>query len=148
VEFGHGGIIHAVQMIARQDQRVFRGSRADFVDLLAHGIRGALVPFGMAHGLLGGPDLHPAGMEGVKLVGAGDVPVQADRVELRQHRDAVNARVDAVADWDVNQAVLAGHGYGRFGAHFGQWKQPAAAAASQDHCQNIIQRHCHFRLPS
>ena len=36
------------------------------------------------------------------------MPVQADRVELGQHEDPVQAGVDAVRDRDVDQAILAG----------------------------------------
>src|SRR5690606_22118894 len=64
------------------------------------------------------PDLHPAGVEGIEHISLGYVPVERNRVELRQHRNAKNVGVNAVADGDVNQAVLPGdrhRGFGTFG---------------------------------
>ena len=57
--------------------------------------------------LFGGPNLHPAGVEGVKIIGAGDMAVQGDRIELGQHGNMMDAGIDAVADGDIDQAVFA-----------------------------------------
>src|SRR5579884_1586416 len=70
-----------------------------FVEVLAaqqtnettDGVGGALVPVGGVVGVLGGQQLDEAAAEGVELVGVGDVAVQTDAEELRQHVDAVEA---------------------------------------------------------
>jgi len=147
VKIGHLAVIHAVQVIAGQDEHVLGASGADFKQLLAHRVGRALVPVGGGHGLLSGPDLHPAGMEGVELVAFGDVAVQRHRVELGQHGDAVNARIDTVADRNIDQAVFAGDGHGRLGAHPGQREQAGAAAAAQNDTQKIFHRVWHFQPP-
>jgi len=140
MELGHGSVIHAVEVIARQDEHIFGAGGANFVELLAHGIGSALVPVFAGDGLLRRPDLHPAEVEGIKLVGAGDMPVQRHRVELRQHGNVEDARVDAVADGNINEPVLARNWHGRLRAHFGQRVQAGAAPTAQNHSQHIIQR--------
>ena len=129
--------VHAVELIAGQDQHVAARVLLDVADVLAHGVGGALVPVGGLVGLLGGQDLDEAPAERVELVGVGDVPVQADAEKLRQHVDAVEAAVDAVADGDVDEPILAGDGHGRLAAQHGEGIQAGAAAAAQDQAQNI-----------
>ncbi len=138
VETGQVAVIHAVQVVAGQDQGVGGVGRFDLDDLLAHGVGGALVPGVAARGLLGRQDLDPAAMESVEDVGARDVPVQGDRVELGQDGDAGDAGVDAVADGDVDQAVLAGDGHGGLGPLVGQRVQARAAPAAQDQSQDVL----------
>ena len=58
--------------------------------------------------------------------------MQADRVELRQHVDPVQAAVDAVRERDVDQPILARQGDGRLGAILGQRIQPRAATAAEN----------------
>ncbi len=70
--------------------------------------------------LLGGEDFDEAAVEGVEDIRAADMLVQAGGIELREHVDAVQAAVDAVGDGDVDEAILSGHGNGRFGTDLGQ----------------------------
>ena len=51
--------------------------------------------------------------EHVEPVGLADVTVERRRVELRQHEDAADVRVQAAADRDVDEAVLAADRYCR-----------------------------------
>src|SRR5262249_42270795 len=120
------------------DQHVAAAVLGDVADLLADGVRGALVPVGRLVGLLGGQHLDEAAAERVELVGVGDVPVQANAEELGQDVDAVAAAVDAVADGDVAEPVLAGDGDGRLAAHLRERVQPGAAAAAEDEAQDLL----------
>ena len=47
--------------------------------------------------------------------------VERGRVELREHVNALEARVQAVADGDVDEAIFATQRHCGFGAVFGQW---------------------------
>jgi len=85
VKFDHLGIVHAVEVIACQNQHILRTAGTDLPDLFANRISRALVPVGVFDGLLCRPDLHPPAMEVVKIVGTGDVPVQGDRKKLGQN---------------------------------------------------------------
>jgi hypothetical protein len=49
--------------------------------------------------------------------------------ELRQHEDLVEARVQAVADRDVDETVVAREGHRRLAAILGQGVEAGAAAA-------------------
>ena len=135
---GHLGVIHAVEMVSGQDEDVGRAGMGNLAQLLADCVRRALVPLRADVGLFGGQNLHPAGMEGVEAVSAGDVAVQRDRVELGQDGDAVDAGVDAVAQGDVNQAVLAGNRHGGLGALLGERKQAFADPPAENDAQDLV----------
>ena len=133
VRLEHVGEVHAVELVAGEDQHVVDARLREVAQVLAHGVGGALVPVGaLAVGLLGGQDLDEAAAEVVEAVRAADVPVQADRDELREHVDAVQPAVDAVGDRDVDQPVLAGQRHGRLGAILGERIQPRALPAAQN----------------
>jgi len=89
-------------MVACQNQYVLRPSGADFLDLLAHRVRGTLVPVCIFDCLFRSPNLHPSAVKIVKAVGAGNVAVQGNRKELRQNRNLKDARIDTIANWYVN----------------------------------------------
>src|SRR5439155_943764 len=81
--------------------------------------------------------LDETAAEHVELVGVGNVAMQTDGEELRQDVHAVEAAVDAVADRDVDEAVLAGNGDGRFAAHLRQRVESRAPPATQDEAQYL-----------
>ncbi len=66
--------------------------------------------------------------------------VQRRRIELGQHGNVIDARIDAVADGYIDQPVFPGNGDGGLGAHPGQRVQPLANAAAQDDRQHVIER--------
>jgi hypothetical protein len=74
----------------------------DLKQLFADSVCCSLVPFHALHGLFGRPDLHPARVEGVKIIGVGDMPVQRDGIELGQDGNLKNLRIYAVADRNIN----------------------------------------------
>ncbi len=59
-------------------------------------------------------------------------------VELRQRIDLVDAGVDAIADRNVDQAVVAAQGHGRLGTGEGEGLQTGAGAAAEDDGQNTL----------
>ena len=61
----------------------------DVTKLLADGVSGSLVPGFAVVGLLSGQDLNKAIPEPVEPVGLTHVPMEAHRVELRQHINLV-----------------------------------------------------------
>ena len=90
--------------------------------------------------LLGGEDLDEAVRERIEAIGARHVPVQRRRLELRQHEDVAQAGVDAVADRNVDQPVLAGQRHGRLAAQLRQRIQPRPAPTTQDDCHHSYSR--------
>ena len=84
--------IHAVKLVAAQDQEVIEIVVQKMNQVLAHGIGGALIPRGVGKRLLGGEDLDEAAREMIELVGLRDVPVQRCRVELGQQINPAQSR--------------------------------------------------------
>ena len=123
--------VHAVELIAGEDQHVVDAGLLDVAEVLPHGVGRALIPVGVVERLLGGQDLDEAAVEGIEGVGRADVAVQADRVELREHVEAVQPAVDAVRQRDVDQPILAGHRHRRLRAVLGQRIQPRALSAAE-----------------
>src|SRR5262245_30917486 len=76
------------------------------------------------------------------------MPVQTDAQKLRQHVHAVQAAVDAIADGNINQAVLACHGYSGFAAQLGKRIEPCAPAAPQDQAENVLHQGTLFEPPA
>ena len=116
----HVAEVHAVELIAREDQHVLDAGLREVAQVLAHGVGRALVPVALVvvfvHRLLGGEDFDEAAAEVVEAVGAADVAVQAHRLKLREHVDPVHAAVDAVRQRNVDQPILAGQRHGRLRA--------------------------------
>jgi hypothetical protein len=66
------------------------------------------------------------------------VPVQRGRVELGQAVDLVDVAVEAVADRDVNEAVVSAQWHSRLGALLGQGVKTRTSTSSQNNCQNSL----------
>ena len=79
-------------------------------------IRRALIPFFSHQRLLRRQNLHEPAAIGIKPVCLRDVPIQRNRVELREDIDTFQSGMKAVANRDVNQPEFPGDGDARFGA--------------------------------
>ena len=110
----------------------------EVADRLADGIGRPLKPVGVIRRLFGGEDLDEPVAEEIHPVGLGDVAVERRRIELRQHEDPPDVGVHAVADGDVDQAVLAANRHGRLRAMLGEWKEPCAPAAAEDKREHLV----------
>ena len=101
-------------------------------------IRRPLEPVAALGCLLGGEHFDEAIREHVHPVGLRHVPVERRRIELREDEDPLEARVHAVADRDVDQAVLAAERHGGFRAHPGEGKEAGAASAAEDEREYVV----------
>ena len=129
--------IHAVKLVAAEDQRVIEIVVQKMNEVLAHGVGGALIPGGVSEGLFRRQDFHEAAGEMVEFVRLRNVPVQRSRVELGEQIDAAQTGVDAVGDRDIHQPVFAGQRHGRLGALAGDRKQTGALAATHDDGKHV-----------
>ena len=84
--------IHAIQLIAAQDQQVIEIVIEEMNQVFAHGVGGALIPGGVGKGLFGREDFDEAAGEMIELVGLRNVPMQRRGVELRQQVNAAAGR--------------------------------------------------------
>jgi len=124
-------VIHPVEVVSREDEDVPRAVGGDVRQHLPHGVGRPLKPVDRARGLLGREDLDEAPAEDVEAVRPRDVLVEGRRVVLREHVDAVDPRVDAVRDRDVDEPVAPRERHGRLRAHPGEREEPCAPPAAE-----------------
>ena len=142
VRFDDLRVVHAVEVIAREDQVVVGFVPRDVARRLADGVGRALEPVRVVRRLFGRQDFDEALAEQIHPVGLADVPVERRRVELRQDEDAPDVGVQAVADRDVDQAVLAADRDRRLRTKLRERKQPRALTAAEHERQDfVVERH-------
>ena len=133
----HPGVIHLVDVVAGQDQRIPRRGLLDRVDVLVDRVGRPLVPH------LGDPLLRRdhldvlAQLAAEELPALVDVPVQARRLVLRQHQHLAQVGVDAVRQREVDDPVQPAERDRRLGPVPGQWLQPRPPAPGQDDRQDV-----------
>ena len=120
--------IHAVKLVAAENEQVLEVMGEEMEQVLAHGVGRALVPGGVGEGLFGGQDFHKSAGEMVEFVGLGNMAVEGGGIELGQQINPLQARIDAVGNGDVHQAVFAGQGHGRLAAVPGEREAGAGPA--------------------
>ena len=131
----HFGVVHFVDVVAGQDDHIFRVIHIQKTDVLIDGVGralvpGALIPF--AH--IGGEDMYAAvGSVKIPRLAGADIAVELQRTVLGEHTHGVNARIDAVGQGKVDNTELAAKGDGRLGHMAGQRVQSAALTAGQQH---------------
>jgi hypothetical protein len=99
-----------------------------------------LKPVRVAVGLLGGEHFDKAVRESAEAIRARDVAVERRGVELREDEDADDVRVDAVADGDVDESVLAAERDGGFRTQFSQWEEAGTLTAAENDRQRVSVR--------
>ena len=130
--------VHPVEMIARENQVVVGIVRSDVARGLANRVGRSLEPVGVVGRLLGRQDLDEAVAEQIHAIGLGDVAVERRGIELRQHEDAAELRMQAIADRNVDQAVLSADRDGRLGPVLRQRKQPRSLPAAENEREDFV----------
>lgn len=74
------------------------------------------------------------------------MPVERGRVELCQAVDLCDVAVDAIADRDVDQAVVGTQRHSRLSTLLGQGVQARASATTKDYAQYSLQQQCQNKL--
>lgn len=134
----HLGEVHAVQLVARENQHGLDTVLLDVHEVLADGIGGALIPVGSFEGLLDGNNFDESAVETIKLVRLPNVPMQADRVELRQQVNAVDAAIQSIGDRNIDQAVFPGQRNRGFRTVLGQRKQPCPFPSAENQSDRVV----------
>ena len=134
----HGRVVHAVDVIRRQDQYLPGRVPVQQEQVLVDGVRRAGVPVGPgAH--LGRH--HGDVLAALRVVDGPAIPqvlVQGVGLVLGQDQHPAQARVQAVGQGEVDDPVLAAEGHRRLGAVRREGLQARAAAARQEDHQGII----------
>ena len=138
VRLRHLAEVHLVELVAREDEHLAAAVAAQVPHALPDRVGRALEPLGAVVGLLGGERRDEGRAEDVELVGHRQVLVEALRVVLGQHEDAAQVRVEAVADRDVDQAVLAGDRHRGLRALAREREEPGPAPAPEDDGEAVV----------
>ncbi len=134
----HGAVVHAVELVPREDRDVLVGEAADVGERLPDGVGRALVPCSRRRRLLGREHGDEPTAELVEPVGPREVAVEAGRVELGEDEDPVEPGVEAVRDRDVDEPVLPGEGDGGLGAVTGEGEEPRPGASTEDDGERLV----------
>ena len=138
----HGVVIHLVDVVAGEHEHVLRVPLLDEGNVLIDGVGRALVPLAGLAGLVRREHEDAAvGQVQVPRRAGADVGVELERTVLRQHADDVDARIGAVGERKVNDAILSAVGNRRLGDLLGQDAQTAALAARQQHGYALLLPH-------
>jgi len=133
----HAGDVHAVDMVAAEDGHHVRIGLFYQVDVLVDGVGRALVP-----GFTGRAHLGRHRNNELVLEEASELPALAEVLqqrlafELGEHVDGVDARVDEIAEDEVDDAILPAEGDSGFGAFLGQRVQPGTLSTGQHDSQH------------
>src|SRR5688572_30774763 len=80
-------------------------------------------------------------MKIIELIGLVNVAMQRNRIELCKHGDVIDLGIDAIADRNIDQTILAGNWDRWLGSLFREWIKALSHSATQNHCENMIGRH-------
>ena len=141
MEAQHLGVVHLVDVIARQHDDVSWCLTLDGIQVLIDGVSGPEIPV-LTHAFLGRQDLD----ELTELLGDDAPPhphvaAQREGFVLGGDEDSAQPGVDAVAEREVDDAVGPAEVNRRFGSIPGQWIQAFSCAASQQDDEDIVEFH-------
>ena len=104
----------------------------EVMHVLTHRIGCSLIPLRICRALLCGKDFHKAPRERIEVKGLKNMSMQRRRVKLREHVNFVVPRIDAVADWDIDQTKLTGQRNRRLASHLSEGIQPRPSPATHN----------------
>jgi membrane-associated protease RseP (regulator of RpoE activity) len=99
-------VVHAIEMVACQDQVVVGFVVREMSGGLSHGVSGPLKPVRVIRRLLRGDNIHEPAGERIHVIALRDVPVQRRRIVLRQDEDLGYLRINAVGNRYIDQPVF------------------------------------------
>ena len=134
VRLQHGGVIHFVDVVAREDQNVIGIIHFHEMHILIDRVCRALVPGRARLALVRREDVHAAERPvEIPRLSVADVLVEDERLVLREDADRIDPRIDAVGEREIDDAVLGAEGDRGFCDVAGERKKPAALAAREKH---------------
>ena len=130
----HPAVVHLVDVVAGENDHVLRLFAADRVDVLVNRVRRAHVPVG-ARALHRRHQLKELAqlLRHNPRPSFADMPVQRQRLVLRQDVNLAQSGVDAVGKRDVDDAVMPAKRHRRLGPIACKRKQPLACSAGKQY---------------
>src|SRR5262245_27737571 len=135
----HRLVVHLVDVVAGEDDDVFRPLLFEDVNVLIDGVSGTLIP-GFVDSLLRWDDIDEFAQFAIEIVPPTliDVAIKAHCLVLREEQDAAKVAVEAVGKREVDNAVQAAERDGRFGPVAGERLEACPFAARQDDRQHVL----------
>ncbi len=138
VEAQHPGVIHFVDVIARQHDHVVRVFLHDRIEVLVDRVGRALVPV-FADALLRGKNFDEfAELLGDDAPAHPDVTIQRERFVLRGNEDAAQPGIEAIAQREIDDSVRTAEKDRWFRAISGEGIQPFAGAPGKENDQRVV----------
>ena len=129
--FEHALIIHLVDMVTGKDDDVLRLFRADRIDVLIDRIGRTHIPI-FADPLHGREDFNELSHFPAHNIPAfANMPVQRERLVLRENVDPAQVGIDAIGECDIDDAIYAAEGDRGLGAIAGQRVEAFTRASGQ-----------------
>ena len=134
----HVRVIHLVDVVAGQDDKVFRAGGAEDVEVLEHGVGGAAIPGRLVEPLLRRQQVEKfAHFRAQKRPAHLQMAQQAVRLVLGQDGNAAHTRIEAVRQGEVDDPELAAKKNRGLGAAVGQLLEAAAASAGENKAERL-----------
>ena len=133
----HRAVVHVVDVVAGEHEHVRRLPVLDRVEVVVDRVRGAAIPtafVAVVRWPAGDELLEPARQE---VPAEADVLLERARLVLRQDVDATQARMDAVAEREVDDAIGATERHGGLRAVHGQRLEAIASATGQQEHEGV-----------
>ena len=132
----HRLVIHLVDVVAGEDEDVVRLLAADGIDILIDGVGRALIPV-LRDAHLRRQHLDEIAVAHESGPAAADVPVEAERLVLRENEDAAQVAIEAIGKREIDDAIDAAERNGRLGAVARERPKALALAASQENADRV-----------
>ena len=134
----HRRVVHLVDVVAGQDQRLAGLLALDPEDVLVDRVGGAGYQVSAIRCSGGRTSTNSPRLRARNFQAWSMCRFRLKRLVLRQDQDLPEAGVDAVREGEVDDPVDAAERHGRLGAVAGQGLQPGALPAGQDDGQHIL----------
>src|SRR5437667_2542132 len=128
----------SIPLMTAQDYVKSERPLEEIAHVLPHRIGSPLIPLRAGGRLLSRKNIYKAARKIVELVAGLNMSMQRHGVELRQQIDRAQPGVQAVADRNINNAILAAERNSRFSAIFCEGEQTRARTAAHDDRQRSL----------
>src|ERR1700678_3392019 len=136
--FEHTPVIHLVNMVAGEDEHILRLFRTNGIDVLIDRVRRSHVPV-FADPLHGRQNFDKfADLAPENVPAFANLTIQRQRLVLREDKNAAQAGIDTVRKRDVDDAIDAAEGHGRFGAIASKGIEALSSASGEQNSERIF----------
>jgi len=107
--------------------------------VLADGIRCSLIPGSVGVGLFSRENFDETAGEVIELIRLRDVTMQRCGIKLSEEINAFEPGVQAIGNRNIDNPIFTREGNSRFGAVFGQRKEPGTGTAAEDYGEDTVE---------